>query len=400
MAKDLGAAPAGWTDAEFADAEALQRIAQRLFKIDHALLGKLLALLSPFVQAVRQSFLNSGWLTFDGLLGKARTLLRDHPAIREQLKRDYRALLVDEFQDTDPVQYEIVLYLAERMGLQAISWRDAELEPGKLFIVGDPKQSIYAFRRADIEAFDHVVERMERSGALRCELATNFRSHAQVLDVVNGVFNALLVAQPSIQPPNVPLTVQPNRSSQFRNPGVELRLVASEHDDDLDSAAATRVEAEQIALLIGRLLQPAEHAFTSTESGHTLRPGHIALLFRKLTQAEHYLEALRRHHIAYIIDGEKHFYRRQEVIDLVNILRCVESPHDRIALVGVLRSAVGGLPDSALVALQEMKALGLSPDRSADGLGQSACRAGPSLSMASSLRLHAAGAPAVRCLRR
>ncbi|MBI4002739.1 MAG: UvrD-helicase domain-containing protein [Nitrospira defluvii] len=357
LAKDLGAAPAGWTEAELADVEALQRITKRLLKVDHELLQKLLALLSPFVQAVRKSFLDSGWLTFDGLLGKARTLLRDHPAIREQLQRDYRALLVDEFQDTDPVQYEIVLYLAEQLGTQASSWRDAELEPGKLFIVGDPKQSIYAFRRADIEAFDHVVDRMEHSGALRCELATNFRSHGQVLDVVNGVFNALLVAQPAIQPPNVPLTVQPNRSSQFRNPGVELRLVTSDEDDELDSAAATRVEAEQIALLIDRLLGPAEAGATATGPDSGLRPGHIALLFRKLTQAEHYLEALRRHDIAYIIDGEKHFYRRQEVIDLVNILRCVDSPHDRIALVGLLRSAVGGLPDSALVALQELNAL-------------------------------------------
>ncbi len=356
LAKDLGS-PAGWTDEELAEGEALHRIAKRLLKVDHELLQKLLALLSPFVRAVRKSFLDSGWLTFDGLLGKARTLLRDHPAIREQLKRDYRALLVDEFQDTDPVQYEIVLYLAEQLGTQASSWRDAELEPGKLFIVGDPKQSIYAFRRADIEAFDHVVDRMERSGALRCELATNFRSHAQVLDVVNGVFNALLVAQPAIQPPNVPLTVRPNRLNQFRNPGVELRLVTSEEDDELDSAAATRVEAEQIALLIDRWLQPAEAGTTATGPEAGLRPGHIALLFRKLTQAEHYLEALRRHDIAYIIDGEKHFYRRQEIIDLVNILRCVDNPHDRIALVGLLRSAVGGLPDSALVALQEMNAL-------------------------------------------
>jgi ATP-dependent helicase/nuclease subunit A len=358
LAKDLGAAPAGWTNAEVAAVEGLQRIAKGLLKVDHELLHKLLSLLSPFVETMRKTFLDSGWLTFDGLLGKARTLLRDHPAIREQLKRDYRALLVDEFQDTDPVQYEIVLYLAEQLGAQASSWRDVELEPGKLFIVGDPKQSIYAFRRADIEAFDHVVERMERSGALRCELATNFRSHEQVLDVVNGVFNALLVAQPAVQPPNVPLTVQPDRLCQFRNPGVELRLVTSEDDDDeLNSAAATRVEAEQIALLIERLLQPAENESSARGPDQGLRPGHIALLFRKLTQAEQYLEALRRHGIAYIIDGEKHFYRRQEVIDLVNILRCVESPHDRIALVGLLRSALGGLPDSALLELQELHAL-------------------------------------------
>ncbi len=357
LAKELGKAPTGWSEEDFAEAESLQRIANRLLNVDHDGLSDLLDVLVPFVQSVRRSFVDSGWLTFDSLVGKARTLLRDHPAIREQLKRDYRALLVDEFQDTDPVQYEIVLYLAERLGAHSASWRDTELEPGKLFIVGDPKQSIYAFRRADIEAFDHVVDRLERDGALRCELATNFRSHAQVLDVVNGVFNNLLVATPSIQPPNVPLTVQPNRSNRLRHSGVELRLVVSEEDDDVDASAATRMEAEQIGLTLSRLLHGSEEEGVATEPEALLRPGHVALLFRKLTQSEPYLEALRRYDIRYVIDGEKHFYRRQEVIDLVNLLRCIENPHDRIALTAVLRSSLGGLPDSVLVALREMDAL-------------------------------------------
>lgn len=357
LAKELGKAPNGWADEDFAAVESLQRIAKRLLKVDHEGLSHLLDALTPFVQSVRRSFVDSGWLTFDGLVGKARTLLRDHPAIREQLKREYRALLVDEFQDTDPVQYEIVLYLAERLGGQSASWRDTELEAGKLFIVGDPKQSIYAFRRADIEAFDHVVDRLERNGALRCELATNFRSHAQVLEVVNGVFNNLLVAEPSVQPPNVPLTVQPDRSSQMRDPGVELRLVLSEDADDVDSSAATRMEAEQIGLTLSRLLHGSEAGGGATESDARLRPGHVALLFRKLTQSEPYLEALRRYGIRYVIDGEKHFYRRQEVIDLVNLLCCIENPHDRISLVGVLRSSLGGIPDSVLVQLQELEAL-------------------------------------------
>lgn len=113
LGKNLGETPAGWADAEAAEVEGLQRVAKRLLKVDHELLHELLALFLPFVKRVRKTFSDSGWLTFDGLLGKARTLLRDHPTIREQLKRDYRALLVDEFQDTDPVQYEIVLYLAE-----------------------------------------------------------------------------------------------------------------------------------------------------------------------------------------------------------------------------------------------------------------------------------------------
>jgi ATP-dependent helicase/nuclease subunit A len=355
--KELGKAPAGWSEADFGEAESLQRIANRLLKVDHGLLRQLLEVLGPFVLSLRTSFLDTGWLTFDGLVGKARSLLRDHPMIREQLKRDYRALLVDEFQDTDPVQYEIVLYLAEQPGQQSPSWRHLELEAGKLFIVGDPKQSIYAFRRADIEAFDHVVERLERGGALRCELATNFRSHAQVLDVVNGVFNRLLVAHPSVQPPNVALTAQPGRSSPFRMSGVELRLVRPQEEGALDSAAATRVEAEQMATLISRLLRPAAADAGEAGPDSQLRPGHIAVLFRKLTQAEDYLEALRRHDIQYLIDGEKHFYRRQEVIDLVNILRCIENPHDRIALIGLLRSPLGGLPDSALVSIQQAQAL-------------------------------------------
>lgn len=357
LEKDLGTAPTGWTDDDFDEVKALQRVALRLLSVDHGVMEEVLEVLVPFVQAVRLSFRNSGWLTFDGLLAKARGLLRDHPSIREQLKREYRALLVDEFQDTDPVQYEIVLYLAEQLGRQATSWREARLEEGKLFIVGDPKQSIYAFRRADIEAFDHVVARLEDGGALRCELATNFRSHQSVLEVVNGVFDALLVAQPSVQPPNVPLAVQPNRTSPFRNAGVELRLVRADQDDDLDSAAATRVEAEQVALLIARLLTEAEEGAGAAGSESGLRPGHIALLFRKLTQTEPYLESLRRQGIDFTIDGEKHFYCRQEVIDLVNLLRSVANPHDGVAFLGILRAPLGGLSDQQLLELRERGAL-------------------------------------------
>ncbi|MGB4067913.1 MAG: 3'-5' exonuclease, partial [Nitrospira sp.] len=84
-----------------------------------------------------------------------------------------------------------------------------------------------------------------------------------------------------------------------------------------------------------------------------VKPGHIALLFRKLTQADAYLDALRRHAIPYVIEGEKHFYRRQEVIDLVNLLRVLDHPHDEIALAGLLRSPLGGLTDRELYELKQ-----------------------------------------------
>ena len=89
--------------------------------------------------------------------------------------------MVDEFQDTDPLQYEILLYLGEQLGDHGQQWDAIRLVPGKLFIVGDPKQSIYAFRRADIQAFDQVVHKLTQDGGVVCTLTTNFRSDGAVL---------------------------------------------------------------------------------------------------------------------------------------------------------------------------------------------------------------------------
>ena len=356
--RDVGDQPAGWSQEDFAEAAGLIRVAKQVQSVDPELIQELLTLLTPFVQQVRTTFLDQGWISFDGLLARARALLRDHPAIREPLKRECQAVLVDEFQDTDPVQYEIILYLAERAGRSATDWREVELDPGKLFIVGDPKQSIYAFRRADIEAFDQVVRKIQVSGGIVYELMTNFRSDARVLDVVNPIFDRLLRRQENVQPPNVPLVVRPNRRGGVTQPGVELRLVASGEDtEEFESAAATRLEADQLARWLKDDLLERE-ALTDREGRTTkLQPGHIALLFRTLTQAQDYLEALKRHDIPYVTDGEKHFYRRQEVVDLVNLLRVLENPHDTIALVGVLRSPLGGLTDGELVELREREAL-------------------------------------------
>lgn len=105
----------------------------------------------------------------------------------------------------------------------------------------------------------------------------------------------------------------------------------------------------------GELL--ATERLRDREGLQPLRPGHVALLFRTLTQAQTYLDALRRVGIPYVTDGEKHFYRRQEVIDLVNLLRVLLDPHDAVAFVGVLRSPLGAVPDHALVALRERSAL-------------------------------------------
>jgi ATP-dependent helicase/nuclease subunit A len=342
--KDLGNAVGEWEKGDFKEAGLLIRTAQQLLSVDHAFLNDLLTLLLPVVRNIRETFSRQGWISFDGLLARARALLFEHPAVRERIKRDYRAVLVDEFQDTDPVQYEIILAVSERQGSHAADWHEMLLEPGKLFIVGDPKQSIYAFRRADIEAFDRVMEKIMADGGITHTLTTNFRSDAAVLEPVNEIFDRLFERKPLIQPANVRLEVRPQRRPASIEPGLRLSVTAPDGEEEaFDAAGATRAESEVLArwLTDEVLNRPS------------MKPGHVALLFRKLTQADAYLDALRRYDIPYVIEGEKHFYRRQEVIDLVNLLRVLDDPHDEIALTGLLRSPLGGLTDRELYELKQ-----------------------------------------------
>lgn len=344
LGKDLGSTVGGWGKGDFKEAAALIQTAQQLLAVDHAFLNELLTLLIPLVRNIRETFARQGWLSFDGLLARARTLLLEHPSARERIKRDYRAVLVDEFQDTDPVQYEIILAVSERQGSRAAHWPEMRLEPGKLFIVGDPKQSIYAFRRADIEAFDRVVEKITADGGIVQTLTTNFRSDAAVLEPVNEIFDRLFERRPLVQPANVRLEVRPQRRPASIEPGVCLSVTTPNGEaETLDAAGATRAESEVLARwLTDEILNRP-----------TMKPGNVALLFRKLTQADAYLDALRRHDIPYVIEGEKHFYRRPEVIDLVNLLRVLDHPHDEIALTGLLRSPLGGLTDRELYELKQ-----------------------------------------------
>jgi len=344
LEKDLGNRVEGWEKSEFHEAKSLIEASQQLLRIDHSFFKQLLNILAPFAQRVRDAFADKGWLSFDGLLARARRLLWEHRAVRERIKRDYRAVLVDEFQDTDPVQYDIILAVSERPGRHAITWQEMVLEPGKLFIVGDPKQSIYAFRRADIEAFDRVVEKIAADGGIVQTLTTNFRSDAAVLGPINDLFDRLFVRRPLVQPANVRLEVRPQRRPSDLVAGVRLLMTTPSKDEErFDAAAAVRAEGEVLA----RWLKEEVLARSNVKGGQ------VALLFRKLTQADAYLDALRRYDIPYVIEGEKHFYRRQEVIDLVNVLRALDHPQDRIALVGLLRSPLGGLTDRELFELQE-----------------------------------------------
>jgi len=356
-----GNAVGGWEEDEFKTAKNLIKIAKQLLQIDEAFIQVLCEVLKPFVMLFHEKARQEAWVSFDALLVKARDLLRDHAVIREELKQGYQAVLIDEFQDTDPVQYEILIFLAEEAGKAAKHWQAVHLTPGKLFVVGDPKQSIYGFRRADIEAYHAVLKMIDQQGGIHCTLTTNFRSHGKILDVVNGVFERVMVEKTGIQPEYTAIyppqfekaifeTQAEDRDLKFRQ--VSLRLLQNT-TEKRRAETARQGEGEAIARWLSQ--EVLERAVMIGEDGRprTVKKGDVAILMRTLTGVRYILEPLRRAGIAYWVEGECHFYRQQVVIDAVNLLRTVADANDKLALAAVLRSPVGGLDDEAIYCLEK-----------------------------------------------
>ena len=348
----------GWSSEEIGAAQELVRVAKGLCQVDAELTGTLWELLVPFAETFREVFVRQGFISFDGLLIRARNLVRDQVRVREELKRQYRTILIDEFQDTDPIQYEILLYLAEIQGAAAQDWRKIKLTPGKVFVVGDPKQSIYAFRRADIEAYLEVVDKIIKAqDGVECRLTTNFRSNSGILDVVNGAFSMLIQPQDGIQPPYIAIHAAPGRLSAADGqlPTVTLRKIIA--DEELNAEKARRLEGESLARWLTEEILDRTMVLNAAGERVYAKPKDVAILFRKLTDIHDYLEPFRRRDIRYVVEGERHFYAAKEIIDAVNLFRAIENPYDRLALVGVLRSPLGGLTDRQIYDLHRANLL-------------------------------------------
>ncbi len=342
---DVRSAPKGWNEADADRAKALVKVAKFLAAVDHETIAWVGEALAPFICECRAAFQRAGFVPFDGLLARARDLVRDHRQVREALKGRFRALLIDECQDTDPIQYEILFFLSEEPGRSAPDWRSVRLQRGTLFIVGDPKQSIYGFRGADIEAYQSVVQAVLDQGGIECTLSTNFRSRGAILSAVNAVGERLIAYRPGLQAAYAPIAPAPEAAGGERRPIV--RVVRS-RGAPFGADTAREAEADGLARWL------AESVFGRVEvrgrDGRTrpAAPGDTAILLRALTAVHVYLEALRRRGIPYVVEGERRFFAAQEVVDAINVLRALASPHDRVALVGVLRSPLGGMTDREL----------------------------------------------------
>ncbi|HEY8490020.1 MAG TPA: UvrD-helicase domain-containing protein, partial [Dehalococcoidia bacterium] len=301
----------------------------------------LLPLLEDFVREYEARRRAEGRAEFQDLLIWARNLVRDRPDVRQAFRDRFRCVLVDEFQDTDPLQAELVLYLTSAD--EAADWQELRPEPGRLFVVGDPKQSIYRFRRADVA----VYQRMRR-GALRDGLrhiVQNFRSVPGVIAWINHAFRQLMQEEDGVQAAYVALAAPPLEPPPGRSPVVVL--CGEEHGkaDDL-----RRYEAACIAGLIRRAVEEERWQVYDPDARRfrdaTYRD--VAVLVRSRTAIERYEEALAAAGVPYRHESGRDFYRRQEVLDLIACLRAVDDPTDRLSLVAALRSYAFGCSDQEL----------------------------------------------------
>lgn len=333
-AKELyGACREGWTELRQAAA-------------GHVL-EALMAEARPIMERFRDYKRASAQLDFDDLIHSARDMLRDHEEVRQALGRRYRHVLVDEFQDTDPLQSEILWRLCGDPGEDAADWPAFRIRPGALFLVGDPKQAIYRFRGADVGAYVQARSAFSAQGPDGLvSISTNFRSCGSILTFVNGRFEAILSAdgQPGFT------ALDPFHGDPAGGVCVAaLEVVAADEDGGANIERQRDAEADAVAELCARMI--GSHPVMDRKAGTTrpCQPGDIALLAPTGTELWRYEEALERLGVPVATQAGKGLFRRQEVQDLIAITRVLADRRDTLALGALLRGPLVGLTEEDIL---------------------------------------------------
>jgi ATP-dependent helicase/nuclease subunit A len=304
-------------------------------------------------------------LNYGDLLQLSARVLRDNAEVRRALQRKYRWLFVDEFQDTDPVQAEIIFLLAAGENdlahataaatltattgaggsrtlsafseTEPVDWRSVSLRPGALFVVGDPKQSIYRFRRADIDIYNVVRDRLtDPDSGQVLSLTTNFRSVPALCEWANDVFRKQFPSEPTSYSPKF----APLDAHRAKNPraGVHtLTIPASVDRGDVPAA-----EADRIARFIRSEVDAKRRSF-----------GDFLVLTRKRKNLASYVGALEALQVPVEVSGAGAFGESEEVAHLALLLRALSDPQDGVSLVGVLRGPLFGISDQDLFAFRQ-----------------------------------------------
>lgn len=290
-----------------------------------------------------------GQLDFEDLQLKTRELLRQEE-VRTKLSSRFKFVMVDEFQDTNRLQYEILGQLL------------SSFELGNLFVVGDPKQSIYGFRDAEVEIFDDVkrsLERLRGGTGKAVVLAESFRLLPNLVDFVNRVFSQTMSEGSTVHEVHYDDLIQ-GRNNRAEGK-VELLLIPEEressHQDDAD---AIRQECRRIASRISVLVREKHVVYHGTEEApRSSEFKDVAILLRNRTHVRSLERALHERHIPYALSGGIGFYQTQELYDFLNYFTFLLSAGDDVALAGILRSPFFVISDAELFEISRQNASSL-----------------------------------------
>jgi ATP-dependent helicase/nuclease subunit A len=341
--------PSNWADGSIDEARsrlaALAAAVEGLGLRIGAGIGSDLALwLVEFLDAYRREKERRGVLDFHDLLLCARNLLRDEPAAREDFKVRFSAILVDEFQDTDPLQSEIVFFLSEA-GAGAVRWDEVTVAPGRLFIVGDPKQAIYRFRRADIDVYTAVQERV--SGGAPLPITRNFRSVPGIVSWANALFADLFAEESDGGETSETLSQAPFEPIEATRDAGELGPAILLVVPPAEAGRAERPNIDEVRALEAAALA---EVIADGVARREFRARDVAILFRTFTDVQVYEEALAERGIDHQVEGGKTFFQRGEVRALLSCLTAVDDPENPVAVVAALASPHFGISDDALAA--------------------------------------------------
>lgn len=341
-------------------AELNEKANEELSEVRRAALMPLLRALRSLILEYSQSRKRQGHAEFQDLLVWARDLLRDNIEVRDHFRRRFTHLLIDEAQDTDPIQAEIAMFLAEEASEsmpaedRTRAWEDITPQRGKLFVVGDPKQSIYRFRRADVRQMTRLQQRM---GGDTVHLVQNFRSQRPVLAWVNHVFEMWMQ--------------QGNEQTEYLSV-IHRWEVATDHaakprvwslggpQDDRTVGPVRRKEAQGIANLLRNIVdsqwQVLDAEATSSSGEERYKPAKysdVCVLMPRRTALRMLELALDDADIPYRLEGASLIFGTQEVKDLINCLKAVDDPTDQVATVAALRSPAFACTDVELLQFSE-----------------------------------------------
>jgi len=298
----------------------------------------------------------AGRLDFLDLLLTARDLVRDDGLVRAELQQRFTHIFIDEFQDTDPLQAEILLLLAADDPAET-DWQRVRPQPGKLFIVGDPKQSIYRFRRADVALYQNLKQRLLERGAQLDYLTVSFRSTPELQNMVNAAFAPLMATEAQTQPSYVAL--QPYRPGVDGQPAVVVLPVPAAYSE---RRRITKFQVDQslpdaTAAFVSWLVRDSGWTVTERDAPEVrtpICPRHICILFRRINHygrdlTRPYVRALEARNVAHVLVRGGSFHQREEVEAVRNGLAAIERPDDELCVYATMRGPLFGFSDGLLL---------------------------------------------------